>query len=295
MANETTVTKYQNRLRRVLAHIDQHLLDDLSVEELSQVAHFSKFHFHRQFSASMGMGVYKYVQWRRLKKAAHELAYRSRYSVTDIALNTGFDSLEAFSRAFKKACGQTPSQFRRQPRWEPWRDHDEFLFKARADIMQTDNSNYSVNLLEQEAIPVAALEHHGAPERLGESIRRFIEWRKANKRPPSVSATYNILHNDPESTSAEAFRMDLCAGVNSAVEENPYGVIAKTIPAGRYAVLRHIGPDAGMRAAFHFLYGEWLPGSGETLRDAPCFLQRVTMYPDVPEHEAIIDIYLPLV
>jgi AraC family transcriptional regulator len=71
-------------------------------------------------------------------------------------------------------------------------------------------------------------------------------------------------------------------------------VVARTIPAGRCAVLRHVGSDDGFAATFDFLYREWLPKSGEEPRDFPLFLQRVKFFPDVPEHEAVTDVFLPL-
>src|SRR5260221_3730956 len=66
------------------------------------------------------------------------------------------------------------------------------------------------------------------------------------------------------------------------------------IPVGRCAVLRHTGADDGLAAAITHLYADWLPRSGEDLRDFPVYLQRITFFPDVPEHEAVTDIFLPL-
>jgi AraC family transcriptional regulator len=86
----------------------------------------------------------------------------------------------------------------------------------------------------------------------------------------------------------------MCAGISRAVPANDLNIVAKTIPAGRCAVLRHIGPDP-LDAAFHFLYRDWLPSSGETPRDFPPFAQRVAFPPQVQEHEAIVDLYLPLI
>jgi AraC family transcriptional regulator len=43
-----------------------------------------------------------------------------------------------------------------------------------------------------------------------------------------------------------------------------------------------------------YLYAEWLPNSGEELRDYPLYFQRIRFFPDVPEHEAVTDIFLPL-
>src|SRR5690606_40690953 len=71
-------------------------------------------------------------------------------------------------------------------------------------------------------------------------------------------------------------------------------VKTKSIPAGRCAVLRHVGSDNTLGESIRWLYSDWLPQSGESLRDFPLFLRRVRFFPDVPEHEAISDIYLPL-
>lgn len=78
------------------------------------------------------------------------------------------------------------------------------------------------------------------------------------------------------------------------IDDNDAGVVAKVIPAGRCAKLRHIGSDETLDAAIRFLYAQWLPQSGEELRDFPLFVERCTFFPDVPEHQAVVDIYLPL-
>ena len=103
-----TADAYRIRFRKVLAHIDAHLDDDLTVDRLSGVAAFSKYHFHRQFSELFGIGVYRYVQLVRLKRASYQLAFRDQHRIIDIALASGYESHEAFSRAFKKTVGQTP-------------------------------------------------------------------------------------------------------------------------------------------------------------------------------------------
>src|SRR6185369_10408979 len=82
---KAALQNYQARMRRVLDHIDRHLDDDLDLETVSGVAAFSKFHFHRQFTATFGLSVHRYVQLARMKRASYRLAYRDAESVTDIA------------------------------------------------------------------------------------------------------------------------------------------------------------------------------------------------------------------
>jgi AraC family transcriptional regulator len=150
-----------------------------------------------------------------------------------------------------------------------------------------------VAVVEFPATRVATLEHRGDPRRLGASIRQFIAWRREAGLPPRRSATFNIVYDD-ERVPADEFRFDLCAATNAEIADNRYGVVAKTIPGGRCALLRHYGSDDTLPATVAYLCGEWLPGSGEEPRDFPLFFERVELFPDVPEHEAVTDVYLPL-
>jgi len=290
----TTVNAYRARFRRVLSHVDTHLEREITVEELAAVAAFSKFHFHRQFSGLFGLCVYEVIKLARLKRAAFRLAFRRTGNTLDIALASDYATPEAFARAFKRVVGQTPREFRAAPRWDTWQAAFAPLDALRSTDMPNEYSPDQVRVVDFPATRVASLLHRGDPRQLGGTIRRFIDWRRANGLPPSRSATFNVLHTDELGVGPEDFRFELCAVTNRDVAPNDNGVEAKTLPAGRCALLRHVGSDATLRSAFAFLYGEWLPASGEEPRDFPPFLERVAFYPEVPEHEAITDIYLPL-
>ncbi|WP_437805870.1 AraC family transcriptional regulator [Sorangium sp. So ce1078] len=282
------------RFRRVLEYIDAHLEEDLTLERLSGVAAFSKYHFLRQFSELFGLGVHEYVKLVRLRRASYRLALRDRARIIDIAMASGYESPEAFSRAFKKAFGQTPSEFREHPRWDPWHATHERLREARTLPLRADDRAGDVKVARFEETRVAAVEHRGDPKRILESVRRLIAWRKENRLPPRTSATFNILYDDPAETPPGAYRADICAAIHRPVSENPFGVVEKTIPGGRCAVLRHVGGDDTLFEAVRGLYAAWLPASGEEPRDFPLFLQRVRFFPEVPDHEGVTDIFLPL-
>jgi AraC family transcriptional regulator len=291
---ESAEYTYHSRFRKVLEYIDSHLDDDLTVDRLSYVAAFSKYHFHRQFSELFGISVYKYVQLNRLKRASYQLAFRNHMQIVDISLASGYENHESFSRAFKKNIGQTPTEFREHPQWNPWHSIYQVLSDLRMKYMKPENQPAKVKLITFKDTKVAALEHRGDPNLLGNSIRKFIEWRKQNNLTPQVSATFNILYDNPSETSPENYRFDICASTERDVADNPFGVVEKTIPAGRCAVLRHIGDDANLGESITYLYSKWLPSSTEEPRDFPLFLQRVSFFPDVPQHEAITDVFLPI-
>jgi AraC family transcriptional regulator len=285
---------YRARFRRVLEYIDTHLPAALTVEQLGRVAGFSKYHFHRQFSALLGLGVHEYVQLVRLNHAARELGLHPFRSVMQVALETGYESPEAFARAFKRHSGQTPSEFQSAPDWSRWEALCQPIRELRTEHMKPTYATHDVALVSFATTPVAALEHRGDPRRVSESVRRFIEWRREAGLLPRVSATFNIFWDNPETTAPDQYRMDICAATTGEVPPNRFGIVKKVIPEGRCAVLRHVGPDP-LDATFRFLYETWLPSSGESPRDYPAFAQRVAFPPQVPEHESIVDIYLPLV
>ena len=289
-----TVERYQERFARVLAHIEANSETALSIEDLSGIAAFSRHHFHRQFSGFLGMSAYRYVQFMRMRRASWRLAFRPELSVGEIALATGYEGPEAFARAFRQYSGQSPSEFRSQPDWTEWHSRFRPFIQLRQTTMSTIAAPPVVRVTTFPETRVAKLEHHGSVLRLGDSIRKFIEWRKANKLPPHLSATFNIIHNDPDETPPEEFRFDLCAATDRPIPANESGVTEFLIPGGRCALLRHRGSDDQLGRSIMHLYADWLPISGEELRDFPLFMQRVKFFPDVPDGEAETDIYLPL-
>jgi AraC family transcriptional regulator len=108
------------------------------------------------------------------------------------------------------------------------------------------------------------------------------------------SATFNILYGDPATTPTEDFRLDIGVAIERDIEPNKAGIVVKTIPGGRCAVLRHTGSEDSLGSAIGYVYSTWLPQSGEELRDVPLYCQRIAFFPDVPEHQAVTDIFLPL-
>lgn len=289
------VINYHARMHRVLVFIDSHLEEDLSVRVLSDVAAFSMHHFQRQFSSLFGISVGRYVQLARLKRASYRLAFRDGSSVLEIALDSGYEGPEAFSRAFRRQFAQSPTGFRREPRWKPWHAVNAPLTQARSKIMSSRFTDAHVRVVDFPETPVALTTHHGDPALIGDAVRRFIAWRKAVDLTPKVSATFNIFHPDPHDPSAELDRVDICAATDRPVAPNDQGVVAGVIPGGPCAVLRQIGGGDDLRATATWLYGQWLPGSGREPRDFPMFARRVSFFPDVPEHEAVTDVYLPIV
>src|SRR5690625_4895479 len=91
-------------LQAAIDYMEDHLLDDLPIENIAQQANFSVFHFQRTFAILTDISVGEYLRRRRLTLAAYELT-RSNTKIIDIAYEYGYDTPEAFSKAFMRQHG----------------------------------------------------------------------------------------------------------------------------------------------------------------------------------------------
>ena len=279
---------YQARFEHVLDHIEAHLHAPLEVEQLANVAHFSRFHFQRQFADFTGVGVARYILLMRLKHASLQLAFQPQRRIIDIALEAGFENPESFTRAFRSAFGQSPSQFRRAPDWPSW--HERFVFRIperKVDVQ--------VEITHVEPIRIALLAHRGPVNGLNATVAQFIAWRKASGLSPVERCrTFGLAWDNPDTTPPEQFRFGICGELEGDLPGNAQGVVESLIPGGRCARVRHVGAHERLGDSIYPLYRQWLPESGEELRDFPLYFHYLNLLPDTPPGELLTDIYLPL-
>ncbi|WP_434362556.1 AraC family transcriptional regulator [Parasalinivibrio latis] len=292
---DTENTRLNVRLQDAVNYIENHLSNDLSLNTLSGIACLSPYHFHRCFKARYGITSTEFIRLVKLKQAANRLAFRVNDNLVDISMDAGYTSQEAFSRAFKQYSGQTPGKFRAQPEWEQINQRHQPASQIRSKDMEHHTfRDEDVTVMDFPAVQVGLVIHRGAPHKLANTLRQFINWRRDTGLHPSKSRTFNLLFDDPASTPPENYRFGLAAEVFGPVGDNDFDVSEAVIPGGRCAVIRHIGSDDTLALPVTFLYGEWLAKNRESPRDFPLFLERVTFFPDVPEAEMVTDIYLPL-
>jgi AraC family transcriptional regulator len=293
---KAALQNYHVRMQRVLDHIDRHLDGDLDLETLSRLAAFSKFHFHRQFAATFGLSVHRYVQLARMRRASRQLAWNDAESVTDIAMDAGYDAPDAFARAFRQRFGQSPSSFRKSPDWAPWLAAFGPLDNARNKLMQIIFTPDDVTIRDIPPTPVAIMEHRGDRATLGTTIERFKAWCKtADLSPETGRSSFMVFRSERCPANLADYSMDLCVGTDQPVEANDEGMKAGMIPGGRCAVLRYPGNTNNLEPAALYLYRDWLPDSGEEVRDFPIYCQRrLALIPEVPAHEVVVELFLPL-
>ena len=151
-----------------------------------------------------------------------------------------------------------------------------------------------VSIVTFPATRVAAITHLGSPAQEHDTARKLIAWKIENRLlDPAVNRSYGLHHADPAGPDASKYRVDFCLSVEGPIAHNDHGIAELTIPSLRCAMARDIGSRMNNQAA-RYLWETWLPASGERASGHPLIFHYVNVGPNVPAHEAITDVYLPL-
>lgn len=108
--------EYTEKFIFISHYITDHCTEDLNLDDIADFAGFSKFHFSRLFKQFTGQSFYQFLSHKRIELAEVYLA-DAKYSITDVALNSGFTSISSFIRMFKQIKGCTPTEFRQLYNW----------------------------------------------------------------------------------------------------------------------------------------------------------------------------------
>lgn len=101
-----------SRIVRAKLFIDNNYSEDIDIDNISDEAYFSKFHFIREFKKIYGKTPHQYLKAVRIEKSIQLL--RAEIPVSEVCYSVGFESLSSFSGLFKRIAGMTPSAYLKQ-------------------------------------------------------------------------------------------------------------------------------------------------------------------------------------
>lgn len=292
---KSTQQEYTKRILNVLVFLQKNLDDELSLKEYATVAHFSPYHFHRIFRGMVGESLHEHIRRLRLERAATRLK-RTERSIIEIALEAGYETHEAFTRAFRALCGCTPSHYRRDKSVALALGagvHYQENGSANEMQLPTGGETMEVRIEQVEPMRVAFVRHVGPYDQVGTAWERLCTRLGKDGLLGPGTRFVGICYDDPEVTPPEKIRYDACVSVdNDFAAEDDVGV--QTIGGGEYAVTTHVGPYDLLGQTYAKLLGQWLPRSGRELRSEPS----LEFYLNAPEstdpEDLITDIYAPL-
>jgi AraC family transcriptional regulator len=267
--------------------IESHFSSDISLDEIADTAGLSRYHLSRVFGLTTGHSISGYIRGRRLSGAALALI-NSSSTILEVALDAGYGSHEAFTRAFREQFGMTPDGLRKQGHarnlvlLEPIRMDDTRLPKLDAPRFETRPAMLLAGLAETYACEAT----QGIPSL----------WQKFNQHfghiPGQVgNVAYGVCTQTEGET--ESFRYMSAAEVTSA-DDLPEGFTTLKLPQQRYAVFTHRGHISGISATVQQIFGDWLPQSGHQHGGLPDMMERYDDRFDPHTGMGVTEIWIPL-
>lgn len=295
---KTTRSIYHERILKTLIHIQTNLDEPLSLESLAELSHFSPTHFHRIFKGMIGETVVEHIRRIRLERSAIRLALGSS-AVTSEAFDAGYETVESFSRAFKKTFGCPPSQYQAR-HWEKIYENISGTVhylpdtaRAGLTIDQSKEIAMDVRIENIKPMRVAFVRHIGPYMECKTAWDTLAAWAGPKGLLRTDAKYIGISYDDPQVTPPEKIRYDACVTVSDDVEgEGDIGI--QIISGGDYAVVTHKGPYEKLESTYALIMGQWLPSSGKEFAEIPCFEVYLNDPAQTPPEELLTDIYLPL-
>lgn len=252
-----------NPIARALWFVESHFAREITLDEVAAVAGVSRYHLSRTFSLATGLGLMAYVRARRLTEAARALAAGAPDILT-VALDWGYGSHEAFSRAFRDQFALTP---------EALRARGQVAGLSLMEALRMDDSMLA-SLDPPRLVNGAAMQIAGINERYDNHASAQIpaQWQRFTPHLDHVPGqighiAYGVIHNSDETGHA-----DYLTGVEvKDFSKIPDGFSQLTIPPQRYAVFTHKDHISAIRRTWFSIWNKGLPEAGLEATGGPEF------------------------
>lgn len=263
--------EWTKSISEAIEFIENNLTEDISAEDVAAQVNISPFYFQRGFALLCGYTIAEYIRNRRLALAAGELSENAK--IIDIAVKYGYDSPDAFTRAFTRFHGVTPSTVQK--------NHTIIKTFAPLKIKLSLEGGYLMDyrLVKKESFTVMGAAKTFSYDGAKNVIPQFWEehYKKGNGK--YVCGMFGI--NIDESMGENQFEY-LIADLYNPVQDIPEGFVTRTIPAFTWAVFPCRGKvSSTLQDTNTRIFSEWLPALKEYEFSAGYCIE---MYDDVRKY-----------
>ena len=252
-----------NPVGKALWFIESHFAQEITLDEIAEIGGVSRYHMSRVFGLATGHSVMRYVRGRRLTEAARCLASGAR-DILAVALDAGYGSHEAFTRAFRDQFGLTPETIRAQGNldniklMEPIKMDETLLAEMETPRLVNGKTMLIAGLGERYSTETCA----GIP----------AQWQKfvphLGHIPGQVGRTaYGVVCNGDDAGNTDY----ICGVEVSDFSRLPAEFSRLRIPEQRYAVFHHRDHISAIRRTWFTIWNKWLPESGHEAAAGPEF------------------------
>lgn len=279
----------------IIDYIEDHMTEEISLDDLAYAAGYSKYHLHRMFTSLVGFSVHQYINRRRLTEAARKLLFTDN-SIIEIALETGYESQQAFTLAFKKSYKSTPQSYRNKHEFCPI----QLKFKMEGNFEQLKGDRImDIKIVDSKNIYLVG--YRGNTKKGFFVLPRL--WHKLHKVKNQIKnrtcQDYTVGLNDYSKyftfeDKQPAF--DYYAAVEvSDIAEVPSKMSSITLPAGKYAVFNYCGrAKDSIQPVMEYIYKEWFPQSNYQMNEYAKY--DFTRYGEITDdkNESNIEVWIPI-
>jgi AraC family transcriptional regulator len=271
---------------KALWTIERHLDRPLTLGDLAHACGVSQFHLAHAFGQATNFSVMQYVRGRRLTEAAQALASGHAPDILNLALDAGYGSHEAFSRAFRAQFGTTPEMVRKNKTVEnltmirPMKVAEKTGFTLESPRFVSAAPMLVVGLAERHSFGAT----QGIPGQWQRFMKHYAEIAdKAQPIPLGVSMNMDDDGNFEYVTGVEV----------SKVSDLPKGLSQFRIPAQHYAVFRHCGHVSTLGETYSAIWNDWLPAHNRKAADGPNLERHLETF-DPQTGLGGVEIWIPL-
>lgn len=278
---------------KAIKFIEERLDQPLDVKQVSANIGFSEYYFHRMFLSVLGESVAEYVRKRRLSEAARRMLDKDE-KLIELALACGYDSQEAFTRAFKAMFGMTPGVFRKRGRMSLEKK------PATLDMMmhlEEGGLTMQPEIVEHKEELVIGMGSSFAENPFWQINKLWDNFNQRENEIPNLKGSYAIgvcmpKHDDLPVKEGDTF-VYIAGRPVSSLDEVPEGMVAVKLPRRKYAKFTHKGLLTNLPHTVNYIWGTWLPKSEYKHAHSPDFELYDERF-DVKTLSGEIDIFVPI-
>lgn len=282
---------WMESVNHVLKYIEAHLMEEMTADELARVALSSKYHFFRQFHIITGISLKDYIRQRRLSLAGRDVV-QSDDKIIDIAYRYGYETPEAFSKAFKRLHGMSPMAAR----------------KAGAVLKAVPPISFEIRVKGEKSMDYRIEKREGfkiigvSKKVSTKDNQNFVEipkmWTQANengmtdKMYPHIGdlGILGVCH----SMNMESEEFEYMIGIEGDQLEEVTGTVVLDVKPQTWAVFESIGPmPHAIQKVWQRIFSEWFPATGYEHADAPELEAYLPGDPSASDYKC--EIWIPIV
>ncbi|WP_342558806.1 AraC family transcriptional regulator [Metasolibacillus sp. FSL K6-0083] len=247
-------------IQKAIHYMEEHLLENITIEQIAREANCSVYHFQRTFSLLTDMTIADYIRKRRLTLAAQEVLMTEQ-KIIDLAYKYGYDSPEAFTKAFRKLHGVTPSDARKK----------QCVLQAynrlviQVSLKGAEPMKYKI--IEKEAFQVVGIKRTYNCSN-GENLQGIpVFWNEVNENGTDTEL-FRLNNGEikgvlgvclPQKDAGNMIDYWIATAANG---KTPKHLATLEIPAAKWVVFEVVGPmPEAMQNAWKKIYSEWFPSN----------------------------------